>query len=67
EDFKLPTTGEPANFLTPNRALADLIQQKDMTYSYQEFDGGHNLCFRNQNTMSLPLHIRILLIYTLFN
>lgn len=42
EDFKLPTTGEPADFLTPNRALADLIQQKDMTYSYQEFDGGHN-------------------------
>ncbi|UDI78696.1 esterase family protein [Staphylococcus taiwanensis] len=41
-DFELPTTGERANFLTPNRALSKAIQQKDVTYHYQEFEGGHN-------------------------
>ncbi|EKU48109.1 alpha/beta hydrolase-fold protein [Staphylococcus massiliensis] len=42
EDFKLPTNGKPANFLTPNRHLKDLINQTDMTYHYEELDGGHN-------------------------
>ncbi|MCJ1656746.1 esterase family protein [Staphylococcus sp. NRL 16/872] len=41
-DFKLPTTGERANFLTPNRALSKAIQQCGITYQYTEFDGGHN-------------------------
>ena len=42
EDFKLPTNGKRANFLTPNRELNALINQFDIRYHYQEFDGGHN-------------------------
>ncbi|ARJ51449.1 esterase family protein [Staphylococcus lutrae] len=40
--FKLPTTGEDADFLTPNRVLKDLIESEAMTYQYEELDGGHN-------------------------
>ncbi len=42
EDFTLPTNGERANFLTPNRELNQLIKQYHVKYEYQEFDGGHN-------------------------
>ncbi|GGG88115.1 esterase family protein [Staphylococcus pragensis] len=42
DDFELPTTGERADFLTPNRALAKAIEQCSITYQYTEFDGGHN-------------------------
>ena len=42
-DFKLPTTGEQADFLTPNRKLSNLIKQDNsVTYVYNEFNGGHN-------------------------
>ncbi|MEB7421886.1 alpha/beta hydrolase-fold protein [Staphylococcus arlettae] len=40
-DFALPTTGKRADFLTPNRALNQLLATQEMTYYYQEFDGGH--------------------------
>ena len=42
EDFTLPTNGKRANFLTPNRELNALINQFDVRYHYQEFEGGHN-------------------------
>ena len=42
EDFALPTTGERANFLTPNRDLATVIKDKGLTYHYLEFEGRHN-------------------------
>lgn len=45
EDFKLPTTGAPANFLTPNRELSALIKRYGMSHEYVEFDGGHNWKF----------------------
>ena len=38
EDFALPTTGERANFLTPNRDLATVIKDKGLTYHYLEFE-----------------------------
>ncbi|EGQ3903728.1 esterase family protein [Staphylococcus pseudintermedius] len=41
-DFKLPTSGERADFLTPNRTLKDLFESQQMTYYYEELDGGHN-------------------------
>ena len=42
-DFKLPTTGEQADFLTPNRKLSNLIEQDEcVTYVYNEFNGSHN-------------------------
>ncbi|MBO1199364.1 esterase family protein [Staphylococcus simiae] len=41
EDFELPTNGKRANFLTPNRELYHLLSQYNMTYHYEEFDGGH--------------------------
>ncbi|WP_436860940.1 esterase family protein [Staphylococcus caeli] len=40
-NFKLPTTGKRADFLTPNRELNHIIEQYDFTYQYLEFDGGH--------------------------
>ena len=42
EDFTLPTNGKRANFLTPNRELADLIKDYDVDYYYTEFEGGHS-------------------------
>ncbi|AQL56561.1 alpha/beta hydrolase [Abyssicoccus albus] len=39
--FKLPTTGEMADFLTPNRALNEAIQNKPWTYHYEEVEGSH--------------------------
>ncbi|MBA8779757.1 esterase family protein [Staphylococcus schleiferi subsp. coagulans] len=41
-DFKLPTTGKQADFLTPNRAFRDLVECEQVTYYYEELDGGHN-------------------------
>ena len=41
ERFNLPTTGEEADFLTPNRELHELLVQNNVTTQYQEFDGGH--------------------------
>ncbi len=41
-DFELPTSGERADFLTPNRALSRLIASTSATYHYEELDGGHN-------------------------
>ena len=40
-DFALPTTGERAEFLTPNRELKALFEQLQVTHHYEEFDGGH--------------------------
>lgn len=42
EDFKLPTNGEQADFLTPNRELAELIDNHGIVHVYKEFDDGHN-------------------------
>lgn len=42
KDFKLPTSGERADFLTPNRALNRLISATSATYFYEELEGGHN-------------------------
>lgn len=42
EDFTLPTNGERANFLTPNRELSEIIKGYDMDYYYTEFEGGHS-------------------------
>ncbi|MDY5059191.1 esterase family protein [Staphylococcus simulans] len=40
-DFALPTTGERADFLTPNRELKELLEKFNVTHYYEEFDGGH--------------------------
>lgn len=40
-DFELPTTGERADFLTPNRELNDLLNRKQITHYYEEFEGTH--------------------------
>lgn len=37
----LMTNGERADFLTPNRSLAALLQKKAAHYEYGEFDGTH--------------------------
>lgn len=41
-DFQLPTSGKRADFLTPNRALRDLIEASPAQYAYEKLDGGHN-------------------------
>ncbi|UXR72191.1 MULTISPECIES: alpha/beta hydrolase-fold protein [unclassified Staphylococcus] len=41
-DFQLPTNGKRADFLTPNRALQQVIQAAATQYEYHELDGGHN-------------------------
>ncbi|AVP36666.1 esterase family protein [Staphylococcus felis] len=41
-DFKLPTSGEQADFLTPNRTLKKLIEPTVLSYYYEELEGGHN-------------------------
>ncbi|QLK85658.1 esterase family protein [Staphylococcus sp. 17KM0847] len=41
-DFQLPTSGERADFLTPNRTLSARIQETSAHYYYEELDGGHN-------------------------
>lgn len=41
KDFELPTTGKRADFLTPNRQLNKIIESQDITYHYEEFEGGH--------------------------
>ncbi|MBI5975260.1 esterase family protein [Staphylococcus canis] len=41
-DFKLPTSGERADFLTPNRELKKLLEPTVRSYYYDELDGGHN-------------------------
>ncbi|MBF7017484.1 esterase family protein [Staphylococcus durrellii] len=41
EDFELPTNGKRANFLTPNRELNALLKTYNISYHYEEFDGGH--------------------------
>ncbi|MBN8233752.1 esterase family protein [Halobacillus kuroshimensis] len=35
------TTGERMDFLEPNRKLRDLLQEKPVSYTYHELDGGH--------------------------
>src|SRR5699024_2873803 len=41
KDFKLPTTGKRADFLTPNRELKAIIESNNFTHHYLEFEGGH--------------------------
>lgn len=41
KDFTLPTNGKRADFLTPNRELAEQIKKYNITYYYDEFEGGH--------------------------
>jgi enterochelin esterase-like enzyme len=41
EDFKLPTNGKQANFLTPNRELNQLLNSYNLSYHYVEYEGGH--------------------------
>ncbi|SUM73204.1 acetyl esterase [Staphylococcus saccharolyticus] len=41
EDFTLPTNGQRANFLTPNRELSKLIVSENIDY-YKELDGDHS-------------------------
>ncbi|MCU5746004.1 alpha/beta hydrolase-fold protein [Staphylococcus sp. SQ8-PEA] len=41
QKFNLPTTGAEADFLTPNRALHELLDKHNITTHYQEFEGGH--------------------------
>ena len=35
------TNGEKADFLTPNRELADLLHNTSFSYSFREFEGNH--------------------------
>ncbi|WP_226530895.1 esterase family protein [Metabacillus niabensis] len=35
------THGEIVNFVTPNRKLAEAIEKKGFSYTYEEFDGDH--------------------------
>ncbi len=35
--FTLPTNGKRADFLTPNRELAEQIKKYNITYYYDEF------------------------------
>lgn len=52
-DFALPTTGEHADFLTPNRELNALLDQKEVTHYYEEFDGTHR--WKSWKTLMEPL------------
>lgn len=39
-EFKL-ISGKMADFLTPNRAFSELVKQSNVTYDYEELNGGH--------------------------
>lgn len=42
EETKVQTLADGVrDFLTPNRALKEVIEQKDIPYFYEEFDGNH--------------------------
>ncbi|MGK9045046.1 alpha/beta hydrolase [Mammaliicoccus vitulinus] len=40
DSFKL-ISGDMADFLTPNRAFSESLKQSNITYNYEELDGGH--------------------------
>lgn len=40
-DFELPTTGERADFLTPNQKLHEILEGLNVTHYYEEFEGTH--------------------------